>query len=294
MSDPGALIAAHVPLGSSMYERERLDGIARRAEQELRGAGITLVRTDPVTHPNDVGRAVAELSAADWDLLILNVINWIDVRAAARVALAFRERPALLYSYGGRTEGDVLISPAAGAGSTGLRHPLERFGMRFDYLFNAPDTPMDTAGVASMARAARPADSCRPRGWAWWAHTTWASTRRRSTSPGCAAGSAPRSSRSTCCSCDRPRTSSTPASSRTRRAGSSASWDEPFGPIPPDVLSRSVRLALATLRICSERGFDAFSYKSVEGVSLRWTRRTTWRRRWSHRRACRTSTRTTC
>ena len=45
--------------------------------------GITLVRTDPVTHPNDVGRAVAELSAADWDLLILNVINWIDVRAAA-------------------------------------------------------------------------------------------------------------------------------------------------------------------------------------------------------------------
>ena len=138
-----------------MYERDRLDGIARRAEDELRGAGITLVRTDPVTHPDDVDRAVAELSAADWDLLILNVINWIDVRAAARVALAFRERPALLYSYGGRTEGDVLISPAAGAGSTGLRYPLERFGMRFDYLFNAPDTPMDTAGVVSMARAAR-------------------------------------------------------------------------------------------------------------------------------------------
>jgi len=111
VSDPGALIAAHVPLGSSMYERERLDGIARRAEQELRGAGITLVRTDPVTHPNDVARAVAELSAADWDLLILNVINWIDVRAAARVALAFRERPALLYSYGGRSD---LRSPQRG------------------------------------------------------------------------------------------------------------------------------------------------------------------------------------
>ena len=48
----------------------------------------------------------------------------------------------------------------------------------------------------------------------------------------------------------------------------SASWDEPFGEIPPDVLRRAVRLALATLRICGDRGFDAFSYKSVEGVSL--------------------------
>ena len=54
MTDPGGLTAAHVPLGSSMYERDRLDGIARRAEDELRGAGITLVRTDPVTHPDDV------------------------------------------------------------------------------------------------------------------------------------------------------------------------------------------------------------------------------------------------
>ena len=81
MSDAGGLTAAHVPLGSSMYERDRLDGIARRAEDELRDAGITLVRTDPVTHPDDVERAVAELSAADWDLLILNVINWIDHRA---------------------------------------------------------------------------------------------------------------------------------------------------------------------------------------------------------------------
>jgi hypothetical protein len=155
VTEPGRLTAAHVPLGSSMYEHDRLDAIAGRAEDELRGAGITLVRTDPVTHPADVDRAVAELSAADWDLLILNVINWIDMRAAARVALAFRERPALLYSYGGRSEGDVLISPAAGAGSTGLRYPLERFGIRFDYLFNAPDAPMDTAGVVSMARAAR-------------------------------------------------------------------------------------------------------------------------------------------
>jgi hypothetical protein len=77
------------------------------------------------------------------------------VRAAARVALAFRERPALLYSYGGRTERASSSPPPRAPDRPGCGYPLERFGMRFDYLFNAPDTPMDTAGVASMARAAR-------------------------------------------------------------------------------------------------------------------------------------------
>jgi L-fucose isomerase-like protein len=268
VTDPGRLTAAHVPLGSSMYERDRLDGIARRAEDELRGAGITLVRTDPVTHPDDVERAVAELSAADWDLLILNVINWIDVRAAARVALAFRERPALLYSYGGSTEGAVLISPAAGAGSTGLRYPLERFGMRFDYLFNAPDTPMDTAGVASMARAARARRLLQTsRLGMVGAHdmglytTPFDVTRLRGRI-------GPEVESVDLLQLRQAEDETDPGAVEQEAARLSASWDEPFGPIPPDVLRRSVRLATATLRICSERGFDAFSYKSVEGVSL--------------------------
>jgi L-fucose isomerase-like protein len=264
----GPLTAAHVPLGSSMYERDRLDAIAARAEEELRGAGITLVRTGPVTHPDDVDRAVAELSAGDWDLLILNVINWIDVRAAARVALAFREHPTLLYSYGGRTEGDVLISPAAGAGSTGLRYPLERFGIRFDYLFNAPDTPMDTPGVTSMARAAR---ARRMLGSARLgmvgAHdmglytTPFDVTRLR--------GRIGPEVESIDLLQLRKAEDALDADAVEQEADRlSASWDEPFGSIPPDVLRRAVRLALATLRVCEQRGFDAFSYKSVEGISL--------------------------
>jgi L-fucose isomerase-like protein len=268
VTDPGGLTAAHVPLGSTMYERDRLDGIAGRAEDELRGAGITLVRTDPVTHPDDVERAVAELSAADWDLLILNAINWIDVRAAARVALAFRERPALLYSYGGRTERGVLISPAAGAGSTGLRYPLERFGIRFDYLFNAPDTPMDTAGVVSMARAARARRQLQTaRLGMVGAHdmglytTPFVVTRLRGRiGPEVESVDLLQLQRAA---------EAVPAEAVAQQAERLASsWDEPFGRIPGDVLDRAIRLAQGTLDLCRQKGFDAFSYKSVEGVSL--------------------------
>jgi L-fucose isomerase-like protein len=265
---PHQLTAAHVPLASYMYERDRIDAIAARAEAELREAGLALVTTGPVAHPDDVERAVAKLRSADWDLLILNVINWIDVRAAARVALAFRERAAVLYSYGGRTEGNVLISPAAGAGSTGLRYPLERFGMRFDYLFNAPDTPMDTASVLSMARAARAERRLRNmRLGMVGAHdmglytTPFDVTRLRGRiGPEVESVDLLQLQRAA---------DGIPAAEVEREAGRLAgSWDEPFGTIPGAVLERAVRLALGTLRICREHGFDAFSYKSVEGVSL--------------------------
>jgi L-fucose isomerase-like protein len=262
------LVAAHVPLGSSMYERERLDEIAGRAESELRAAGLHLVRTDPVTRPDEVGRAVAELRAAEWDILILDVINWIDVRSATRVALEFRDRPMVLYSYGGRTEGGVLVSPAAGAGSTGLRQPLERFGIRFTYLYNPPDSPMDTAGVLRAARVARTARRLeRARIGMVGAHdmglmtTPFDVTRLRGRI-------GPEVESIDLLQLRRAADELPDERVRDEAARLAASWDEPFGPVPADALERAVRLGLGTLAVCEQRGFAAFSYKSVEGVSL--------------------------
>jgi L-fucose isomerase-like protein len=264
----GRLTAGYVPLGSSMYERARLDAIAARAEAELRDSGLALVRTDPVTMPSEVGQAVAALSAGEWDILILNVINWIDVRAAVRVALEFRDRPVVLYSYGGVSEGELLVSPAAGAGSTGLRYPLERFGVRFTYLFNAPDTPMDTAGILRTARAARAARLLREaRLGMVGAHdmglmtTPFDVTRLRGRiGPEVESVDLLQLQRAA---------EAVPAEAVAQQAERLASsWDEPFGRIPGDVLDRAIRLAQGTLDLCRQKGFDAFSYKSVEGVSL--------------------------
>ena len=107
--------------------------------------------------PGDELRALHELGTRDFDFLIANVINWIDVRSATRLLLEFRDRPIVLYSYGGTTIHGTLVSPAAGAGSTALRYPLERWGARFTYLFNGPDAPMDTAGIVAFGRAAQAA-----------------------------------------------------------------------------------------------------------------------------------------
>ena len=91
----------------------------------------------------------------------MNVINWIDTRGVFRVLHEFRSHPMILYSFGGFTDHDgkygekgTLISPAAGAGSTSLRFPMEQWGINFKYLFNAPDLLMDIKAILSFANAA--------------------------------------------------------------------------------------------------------------------------------------------
>jgi hypothetical protein len=148
------LRAGYVPFGTMFYKPENLVRISLRAEKQLEEAGIELVKTAPVYGEGpESARAVRELKREEWDFLIANVINWIDVRGVMRVLMEFRNAPVVLYSLGGFTEGDTLISPAAGAGTTALRYPMERMGFRFAYLFNAPDTPMDIAVSAAPRRS---------------------------------------------------------------------------------------------------------------------------------------------
>ncbi len=87
------LTAGYVPFGSSFYDQSALGEITARAEAELQAAGIDLIRAAPVVAAGDEQRALAELAAGEWDFLIANVINWVDVRSATRVPLALRERP---------------------------------------------------------------------------------------------------------------------------------------------------------------------------------------------------------
>ena len=89
------------------------------------------------------------------------MVNWVDVRGVMRVLMEFRDRPIMLYSFGGYTEGDTLICPAAGAGCTALRFPMERMGFRSGICSTPPTPPMDIDGDPRLrpggARGANPA-----------------------------------------------------------------------------------------------------------------------------------------
>ena len=264
-----SLRAGYVSFGTMFYKPENLVAISGRAEKELEAAGLELFRTAPVYgEGEEPQRAIRELkgSEARWDFLIANVINWIDVRGLLRVLMAFRDRPVLLYSYGGFTEGTTLISPAAGAGTSAIRYPMERLGFRFKYLFNGPDTPMDTAGVVAFGRAA-------------------AAERRLKTARLGMIGFNDMGLLSTDFSLTRLRArlglevesvdllqveKAMKAVEGKRLAAEigrwTAGWEYPLGKPSAEAVERAFRLYLATMDICREKNFAAFSYKCVDGV----------------------------
>jgi L-fucose isomerase len=261
------LRAGYVAFGSPFYDPARLTELTLRAEHELVDAGIELQRTDPVYAPEQVERAIAELGTGAWDVLIANVVNWVEYRAATRLLMAFRDRPIVLYSYGGFTQDGTLVSPAAGAGSTALRFPLERWGARFTYLFNAPDTPMDVDGVLRFARAGRAARRLRRAriGLVGFndmgLYTTACDVTRLRGQVG------PEVEAVDLLEVQR-RMEAVPAhevAAELQRETSGWTWAG--GRAGDDVLEQTFRLYLATLDICRDRAFDAISYKSVEGVS---------------------------
>jgi L-fucose isomerase len=263
------LKAGYVPFGTMFYQPEKLKAISARAERQLEAAGIELVRTNPVFGEGaEPERAIRELKADDWDFLIANVINWIDTRGVIRVLMEFRDKPLVLYSFGGFTEGGTLISPAAGAGSTSLRYPLERWGFSFVYLFNAPDSPMDVAGIVKFGRAAQVARRLRKArvGMIGWNDMGLYSTGFNASTLRDKLGVEVESL--DLLQLDRRMQKLDGHAVKTEVERVTTQWEYPLGKPAAEVVERAIRMYLATVEICREKGFSAFSYKCVDGVDL--------------------------
>ena len=261
------LTAGYVSFGTQYYKPEHLAAITARAEAQLGDAGIALVRTGPVFGEGpEPGRAIGELRHGEWDFLIANVLNWVEVRGVMRVLLEFRDKPIVLYSFGGYTEGDTLICPAAGAGTTALRFPMERMGFRFKYLFNAPDAPMDVEGIRAFGMAARAARLLRTTRLGMIGFndmglfTTDFSTVRLRDRIG------PEVESIDLLQVERRMDALGAASvaEETRRV--TAEWEYPLDKPRPETIDRAIRLYMATVELCREKGFSGFSYKCVDGV----------------------------
>ncbi len=264
-----ALKAGYVAFGTSFYVPEKLKEISTRAEKQLTEAGIELARTDPVYgEGREVERAIAELKSQKWDFLIANIINWIDYRGVIRVLYEFRNEPLVLYSFGGFTDGDTLISPAAGAGSTSLRYPLEKFGFKLKYLFNAPDTPMDVQGIARFGRAAQVAKRLRKArlGMIGFNDMGLYSTGYNVTTLRNKIGVEVESM--DMLQLQNKMDGLDDDAVRQETARVTKNWEYPLGKPKDAVIHKSVRMYMATVEMCKEKNFSAFSYKCVEGISL--------------------------
>lgn len=260
--------AGYVALGTEFYVPDKLNVISENAERQLEQAGLELVKTSPVFALGQEVRAIEELKSEPWDFLLVNVINWIDPRAASRLLYEFRNEPILLYSLGGFTEGDTLISPAAGAGSTSLRYPMEMWGIKFKYLFNAPDSPMDVEGILQFGRAAHAMHKLRSArlGMIGFNDMGLYSTGYNPTLLRSQIG--PEIESLDMLQLDRKMEALDDQNVREEIARVTQDWEYPLGKPSDEAIERAVRMYMATVAFCEEKNFDAFSYKCVEGISL--------------------------
>ncbi|MFH0759535.1 MAG: hypothetical protein V2B15_19765 [Bacteroidota bacterium] len=268
--------AGYVSFGTMFYEPANLKMISARAEEQLTGAGLDLVKTDPVFGEGpEPERAIRELKQGEWDFLFVNIINWIDTRGVFRVLHEFRHEPMILYSFGGFTDHEghfgekgTLISPAAGAGSTSLRFVMEQWGIRFRYLFNAPDSPMDIPAILSFARAAEVMKKLRHAriGTIGYNDMGLYSTGVNPTRMRDLIG--PEIESLDMLQLQRKMDSIPDREVIAESKRISADWEYPMGKPDNQVVEKAVRMYMATVAICREKAFDSVSYKCVDGVDL--------------------------
>jgi L-fucose isomerase len=268
--------AGYVSFGTMFYEPANLKMISARAEEQLTRAGLELVKTDPVFGEGpEPERAIKELKKQGWDFLFVNIINWIDTRGVFRVLHEFRNEPMILYSFGGFTDHEgrfgekgTLISPAAGAGSTSLRFVMDQWGIRFRYLFNAPDSPMDIPSILSFARAAAVMKKLRHAriGTIGYNDMGLYSTGINPTRLRDLIG--PEIESMDMLQLQRKMDSLADPEVQEEAARVSADWEYPLGQPDRKVIERAVRMYMATVAICREKKFDSISYKCVDGVDL--------------------------
>ncbi len=268
--------AGYVAFGTMFYEPANLKMISERAEKQLKDAGLELVITNPVYGEGpEPERAIKELKGKDWDFLFVNIINWIDTRGVFRVLYEFRDEPMILYSLGGFTDHEgrfgekgTLISPAAGAGSTSLRLPMEQWGIKFKYLFNAPDSPMDIKGILSFASAAKTMKKLRHArlGMIGFNDMGLYSTSFNPSKLRDLIG--PEIESLDMLQLQRKMDAIPDAEVKAEAIRISSSWEYPLGKPDDEVVEKAVRMYLATVVLCKEKKFDTFSYKCVDGIDL--------------------------
>lgn len=268
--------AGYVSFGTMFYEPANLMMISKRAEKQLADAGLELVITNPVFGESvEPERAIRELKKQEWDFLFVNIINWIDTRGVFRVLHEFRNEPMILYSFGGFTDHEgkfgekgTLISPAAGAGSTSLRMPMEQWGIKFKYLYNAPDSLMDISGIMSFAKAAHTMKKLRHARLGMIGFNDMGLYSTSYNPSKLRAWIGPEIESLDMLQLKRKMEVISDVDVKAEVKKVSSQWEYPLGKPDKEVVEKAIRMYMATVELCKEKKFDSFSYKCVDGIDL--------------------------
>jgi L-fucose isomerase-like protein len=157
MSQKQKIRAGFVGFGEVNTPREFIDNRCQAVVDKLENAGLSLIKATPVADDpagTQAARAVNELSAEDFDVLIVCVAGWIPSWAVFSVIEPFKHKPMVLLGLTGWQDGDRFVTTADQAGTTGLRKPMADMGYTFKYIVNRRGQDLPLTDIVDYCRAA--------------------------------------------------------------------------------------------------------------------------------------------
>jgi L-fucose isomerase len=146
--------------------------------------------------------------------------------------------------------------------------PMEQWGIKFKYLFNAPDSLMDINGIMSFARAAHTVKklSHTRLGMIGFNDMGLYSTSYNPSKLRALIGPEIESLDMLQLKRKMEMISDVDVKDEVKRV--SSQWEYPLGKPDEELVEKAVRMYMATVEICKEKKFDTFSYKCVDGIDL--------------------------
>lgn len=260
--------AGFVGFGEINTPKEFIIGRCEAAAELLEQNGVELFTTAPVADDPDgaeAARAAAELSAHDFDLLIVCVAGWIPSWAVFSVIEPFKHKPMLLWGLSGWKEGDRFVTTADQAGTTALRKPMADMGYTFNYVVTYRGQPPRIAEIVDYAQAARAAALLKTAkvGMAGYRDMRLYGTLYDGVSLKADIG--PEIEHFDLLEIAQLMERADRREIETLAASLKQRWDFVREP-QPGTLENSVRLFLALKTKIEERGYEAFSFCDVDGV----------------------------
>jgi L-fucose isomerase-like protein len=143
-----------VPFGFPSYPKDVMVAKAHDAAEAVRALGMEVAEADLLTGLDDVPRGLSQLVGKDYDAIVACVVAWTETPVVIGMLHDYLHLPILLWSLGGYTQDDRLVSLGAGAGASAIVEVLRQLEAKFEYVYDYPDSPMSIEKVSDFLRAA--------------------------------------------------------------------------------------------------------------------------------------------
>ena len=89
----------YIPFSYPDYPSDLVREFIEESVKSIRGLGVNVVEARPVISFQDVDKVISDLRGEELDLIVANLISWVEAPNVIAVLQEFKDKPILLWSH---------------------------------------------------------------------------------------------------------------------------------------------------------------------------------------------------